>query len=177
MKWGFPYGSAGIESACNSGDLGLIPGLGRSPGEGKGYPCQYSSLENSMDCIIHGVAKNQTQLSDFYVNEMILFVFYYIFQHVGDSFMSDVWLRFIPFQSSIVFQCNIILQFIVCSPVNGLEVVSSFFVVMSSVSVNILVCISLYTLQEFAKYRSGIARSKSIIFFTLADVLYSISIL
>ena len=90
MKWGFPYGSAGIESACNSGDLGLIPGLGRSPGEGKGYPCQYSSLENSMDCIIHGVAKNQTQLSDFYVNEMILFVFYYIFQHVGDSFMSDV---------------------------------------------------------------------------------------
>ena len=46
---GFPGGSAGRESACNEGDLGSIPGLGRSPGEGKGYPLQYSSLENSMD--------------------------------------------------------------------------------------------------------------------------------
>ena len=48
---GFPSGSAGKESACNAGDLGLIPGLGRSPGEGKGYPFQNSGLENSMDCI------------------------------------------------------------------------------------------------------------------------------
>ena len=47
----FPCGSAGKESACNVGDLGSIPGLGRSPGEGKGYPIQYSGLENSMDCI------------------------------------------------------------------------------------------------------------------------------
>jgi len=54
---GFPCGSAGKESACSAGD-GLIPGLGRSPGEGKGYPLQYSSLENSMDCIVHGVAKS-----------------------------------------------------------------------------------------------------------------------
>jgi len=46
---GFPGGSAGKESACNAGDLSLIPGLGRSPGEGKGYPLQYSGLENSMD--------------------------------------------------------------------------------------------------------------------------------
>ena len=46
---GFPCGSAGNESACNAADLGLIPGLGRSPGEGKGYPLQYSGLENSMD--------------------------------------------------------------------------------------------------------------------------------
>ena len=57
---GFPCGSAGKESACNAGDLGLIPGLGRSPGEGKGYPLQYSGLENSMDCIIHEVTKSQT---------------------------------------------------------------------------------------------------------------------
>ena len=48
------------------GDLGLIPGLGRCPGEGKGYPLQYSGLENSMDCIVHGVAETQTQLSDFH---------------------------------------------------------------------------------------------------------------
>ena len=47
-------GSAGKESACNVGDLGLIPGLGRSPGEGKGYPLEYSGLENSMDCISIG---------------------------------------------------------------------------------------------------------------------------
>ena len=46
-------------SACNVGDLGSIPGLGRSRGEGKGYPLQYSGLENSMDCIVHGVAKSQ----------------------------------------------------------------------------------------------------------------------
>ena len=57
---GFPGGSAGKESACNMGELGSIPGLGRFPGEGKGYPLQYSGLENSMDCIVHGVAKSQT---------------------------------------------------------------------------------------------------------------------
>ena len=57
---GFPGGSAGKESACNVGDLGLIPGLGRSPGEGNGYPLQYSGLENSMDCVVRGVAKSWT---------------------------------------------------------------------------------------------------------------------
>ena len=49
ITYGFPGGSAGKESACNAGDLGLIPGLGRSPGEGKGYPLQYFGQENSMD--------------------------------------------------------------------------------------------------------------------------------
>ena len=63
---GFPCGSAGKESTCSVGDLGLIPGLGRSPGEGKGYPLQYSGLENSMDCIDQGVVKSQTQLSNFH---------------------------------------------------------------------------------------------------------------
>ena len=57
---GFPCGSSGKESTCKAGDMGLIPGLGRSPGEVKGYPLQYSGLENSMDCTVHGVAKNQT---------------------------------------------------------------------------------------------------------------------
>ena len=60
---GFPCGSAGKEFACNSEDLGLIPGLGRSPGEGKGYPIQYSGLENSMDCSltsIHDYLKNHS---------------------------------------------------------------------------------------------------------------------
>ena len=53
----FPCGSAGKESACNVGDLGLIPGLGGSPGEEKGYPLQYFGLENSMNCIVHGGCK------------------------------------------------------------------------------------------------------------------------
>ena len=60
----FPGGSAGKESACSVGDLGSIPGLGRCPGEGKGYPVQYSGLENSMDrgswqVTVHGVSKSQ----------------------------------------------------------------------------------------------------------------------
>ena len=63
---GFPCGSAGKESPCNVGDLGLIPGLGRSPGEEKGYPLQYSALKNSLDCIDHGVTKSQTWLNDFH---------------------------------------------------------------------------------------------------------------
>ena len=63
---GFPCVSAGKESACNVGDLDLIPGLGRSPGEGKGYPLQYSGLEDFMNCIVHGVAKSRTQLSNFH---------------------------------------------------------------------------------------------------------------
>ena len=62
----FTCGSAGKESACNAEDRGSIPGLGRSPGEGKGYPLRYSGLENSMDCIVNGVTKSQTQLSDFH---------------------------------------------------------------------------------------------------------------
>ena len=70
IKWrgrvGFSGGSDGEESACNEGDPGLSPGLGRSPGEGNGYPLQYSGLENSMDCIVHGVTKSQTQLSNFH---------------------------------------------------------------------------------------------------------------
>ena len=54
---GFPCLSAGKESACNVGDLGWVPGLGRSPGEGKGYSLWYSGLENSMDYIVHGGRK------------------------------------------------------------------------------------------------------------------------
>jgi len=68
---GFPCGSGGKESACNEGDLGSIPGLGRSLGEGKGYPLQYSGLENFMDCIVHGVAKSRTRLSKFHFTSSV----------------------------------------------------------------------------------------------------------
>ena len=57
---GFPRGSAGKESVRHAGDLASVPGLGRSPGEEKGSPIQYSGLENSMDCMVHGVTKSQT---------------------------------------------------------------------------------------------------------------------
>ena len=57
---GFPGGLAGKESVCNVGDLGLILGLGRSPGEGKGNPLQCSGLQNSMDCVVHGVTESDT---------------------------------------------------------------------------------------------------------------------
>ena len=66
---GFPGGSNGKEFACNAGDLGSVPGLQRSPGEGNGHPLQYSCLEKSMErgawqAIVHGVAKSQTGLGD-----------------------------------------------------------------------------------------------------------------
>ena len=69
MDTGFSGGSDSKESACNAGDPGSIPGLGRSPGEGNGYPLQYSCLENSMDrgawlATVHVVARSQTRLSD-----------------------------------------------------------------------------------------------------------------
>ena len=64
--WDFPGGSADKESACNEGDLGLIPGLGRSLGEGKGY-----TLENSIDCIVHGLAKSQTLLNNFHFTSLL----------------------------------------------------------------------------------------------------------
>ena len=70
VRRAFLRGSDGKESACNTRDLGSIPGLGRCPGEGNGYLLQYSGLENSMDrgawqAIVHGIAKSRTQLSNF----------------------------------------------------------------------------------------------------------------
>ena len=69
---GFPCGSAGKESACNAWDRGSILGLGRSPGEGKGYPLQYRGLENSIDCIAYRIIKSWTWLSDFHFHILFL---------------------------------------------------------------------------------------------------------
>ena len=76
---GFPGGSVAKESTCNVGDLGLIPALGRSPEERKGYPLQYSGLENSMDYIVHGVTKNRTRLSDFHSHFLFLLAIFWNF--------------------------------------------------------------------------------------------------
>ena len=65
---GFPHSSVGKESTCSTGDPSSIPGKGRSAGEGIDYPLQYSGLENSMDCIVHGIAESWTRLSDFHVH-------------------------------------------------------------------------------------------------------------
>ena len=70
--WGFPGSSAGKESTCNSGDLGSIAGLGRSPGEGIGYPFQHFGLDNSMDCIVHAGAKSRTWQSHFHFHHLLL---------------------------------------------------------------------------------------------------------
>ena len=75
---GFPDSSVGKGSTCNAGDPGSIPGLGRSAGEGKGYSLEYSGLENSMDCIVHGVAKSQTRLSDFHFHCMPISLLIYL---------------------------------------------------------------------------------------------------
>ena len=66
LPCGFPESSVGKESACDAGDPGSIPESGRSSGEGIGYPLQCSGLENSMDCIVHGVTQRRTRLSDFH---------------------------------------------------------------------------------------------------------------
>ena len=74
---GFPCGSAGEESACSLGDLVLISGLGRCPGEGKCYSLQYYSLENSMDYLVHGVTKSWIQLSNFHF--LIVYSVHFVF--------------------------------------------------------------------------------------------------
>ena len=74
---GLPCSSAGEESTCNVGDMGSIPELGRSPGEGKGHPLQYSGLENSINCVVHGVTKSWTRLSNF--QEHIVLTYWFIF--------------------------------------------------------------------------------------------------
>ena len=76
---GFPDSSVGKASSCNAGNTGSIPGSGRCPGEGIGYPLQYSGLENPMGCTVCGVAKSRTQLSDFH------------FTHSSSRDMSICW--------------------------------------------------------------------------------------
>ena len=97
---GPPGGSVSEEYLCNVGDLRLIPELGRSPGEGNGYPLQYSGLENSMEkgdwqAIDRGVAKSQTRLSDFHMCVYVLSLF----------FQSCIY--FSCFQSYCYMQCHI----------------------------------------------------------------------
>ena len=94
---GFPDGSVGKESACNAGDMGLIPGLGRSLGEGNSYLLQYSGLKNSMDrgawgVTVHGVTESQTQLNDLHTLEVLFLIFcetYIVFSTAPFYFLTN----------------------------------------------------------------------------------------
>ena len=72
------------------GDLGSVPGLGRSPGEGKGYPLQYSGLENSMDCIIHGVKKSWTQLAEFHFHFFFTPSKHQVYPYTPSFFLTEI---------------------------------------------------------------------------------------
>ena len=89
MSRGFPGGSAGKESVCHVEDLGSISGLGRSLGEGNGYPPQNSGLENSMDCIVHAVAKSQTWQATFTYEQILGAPVFQIVDILGK--MSMLW--------------------------------------------------------------------------------------
>ena len=97
----FPGSSAGKQSACNAGGLGSIPGLGRSPREGNRYSLHYTGLENSMDCIVHGVANSRRGLSDIHClfSLSLWFIshaYYPVYLCVGDQSLSPVWLFVTP---------------------------------------------------------------------------------
>ena len=90
LMLGFLGGSAGKESTCNVGDLGSVPGMGRSPGEGKGYPLQYCGLENSMDCLVHGVTKSWTRLSDWTEMNWTKTIFLLRVSIISEDFISTI---------------------------------------------------------------------------------------
>ena len=107
---GFPGGSAGKESTCNAVYLALIPGLGRSPGEGNSYPLQYFGLENSMDCIVHGVTKSWTWLNDFRFACLRLVDWICVALYPGSLFCST-GLGVHLYASTILFWFTIALQY------------------------------------------------------------------
>ena len=112
---GFPGSSAGQESTCNAGDLGSIPGLGRFPREGKGYSFQYSGLDNSKDCIVHGVTKSQTRLSDLHPNVYLACL------AKKDSFLWLMWIRniYLPLTAKLYFRLFTISSMKVCKNLVG----------------------------------------------------------
>ena len=85
-SWAFLVAQLVKNLPCNAGDLGSIPGLGRSPGGKKGYPLQYSCLENSMNCIVHGVAKSRTRLSNFHLLHFTLILSAILSRTIPSSF-------------------------------------------------------------------------------------------
>ena len=87
----FSGGSAYKESACNVGNLGSVPRLRRSSGEGKGYPLQNSGLKNSMDCIVHGVAKSLTEQLSLHVNHYKTLFMKYSILFLHPFLMLSLW--------------------------------------------------------------------------------------
>ena len=121
--------SAGKESACSAADLGSVPGLGRSPGEGNSYPLQNSDLENSMDCIVHGVAKSRGH--DFHFTSLH---FWLRLRDQASGFFFTIFFLLTGFPSSNKFHTtyhhlfwNHCFQFSACSFVPSLIILSSTF--------------------------------------------------
>ena len=106
LSLGFPGSSVGKEFACNARDPSSIPGSGRSPGEGKGYPLQYSGLKNSVECIVYTVAKSRTRLSDFH------FISCPFFTGTKRGLLADFWENGeVPSHSLRQFHSNISCHF------------------------------------------------------------------
>ena len=98
----FPCGSAGKESACNVRDLGSIPRLGKHPGGGKGYLLQRCGLENSMDCVVHRIAKSRTWLSNFHFHYKTLNLTWYNGRH---SYFHNLFSCVMRIQIFLAFFC------------------------------------------------------------------------
>ena len=95
---GFSCGSAGKESTCNAGDLGSIPELGKSPGEGNSYPLRYSGLESViLDCTVHGVTKSRTQMSDFHFFPVLYLLLFGVLPTISTQGQSCLRWREYPF--------------------------------------------------------------------------------
>ena len=113
FTWNFPDSLVGKESPCNAGDHGSIAGLGRYREEGKGYPLQYSGLENSMDCIVHEVAKSRILLSNLHFtwNCHNIVNWLYPIQNVFGvkkpkvKFKKEDWFKYILFNGWVIFHC------------------------------------------------------------------------
>ena len=120
---GFPCGSAGKESTCNVGDLGSIPGLGKSLGEGKGSPLQYPGLENSMDCIFCGVSKSRIQLNDFHFTSLHIpsYVRFKSFTHFLIVICLYYWVLWVTY-FTVFYQIYGLFSLSVTCPVNSMMV-------------------------------------------------------
>ena len=108
-------GPAGKEYSCNTGDLGWIPGLGISPGEGKGYPLQYSVLENPMDCIVHGVAKSRTRLNNFHSHFLcsIIITVKPVLQHIClQYYLLNIFSPLLRPTASFNYYCSLIMHLV-----------------------------------------------------------------
>ena len=157
---GFSCGSAGKESAYNVGDLGSIPGLDRSPGERKGYPLQYSYLENSMDCRVPGVTKSWTLLNDFHFMLCLIFfvslfkIWYFILNpfYFFISFGLPLPLPSLP-SLMFLFRLYLLYVFVFIFPLISFHIWNDFFSFNSDSFLSSLLLLCTYS-SDFCSFMS-----------------------